>query len=228
MAKQINEEPIVDVEQAFSKTELYIEQNKKSLMIIAVVIVALVGGYFTYKYWYVAGEETKARTEMFKAEDFFGKDSIDKAMNGNGPAALGFIQIADDYSITPSGNLAEYYLGICYLKKGKYEEAISHLKEFNSADQIVGPQATGAIGDANMELGKTDEAITFYLKAAEQSVNNFTTPIFLKKAAMADEDKGNYADAVKLYERIKNEFAETAEGKEMDKYISRAKGLGNL
>jgi len=227
MAKRIIDEPIVDVEQAFTKTELYIEQNKKSLMIIAFVVIGLVGGYFAYKYWYVAGEETKARTDMFKAEDYFGKDSINKAMNGDG-VALGFTQIVDEYSITPSGNLAEYYLGICYLKKGQYEDAIEHLKEFDGSDQIVGPQATGAIGDANMELGKTDEAITFYLKAAEQNTNNFTSPMFLKKAALANEDKGNYADAVKLYERIKNEFAETSDGKDIEKYISRAKTLGNL
>src|ERR1035437_5195269 len=139
MAQEIKDEPIVDVEQAFSKTELYIEQNKKSLIIISFVIVALVGGYFAYKYWYVAGEETKARSEMFKAEAYFGIDSLDKAMNGNRAAASGFIQIADEYSITLSRNLAEYYLGICYLKKGKYQDAIAHLKEFNGADQIVGP-----------------------------------------------------------------------------------------
>ena len=224
---EIKDEPIVDVEQAFTKTEVYIEQNKKSLMIIATVIVALVGGYFAYKYWYVAGEETKARAEMFKAEAYFEKDSLDKAINGDG-VSLGFAQIVEDYSITPSGNLAEYYLGVCYLKKGQFEDAITHLQEFDGKDQIVTPVATGAIGDANMELGKVEEAITFYLKAAEQNGNKFTTPIFLKKAAMANEDKANYADAVKLYERIKNEYAETIEGREMDKYIARAKALGNL
>jgi tetratricopeptide (TPR) repeat protein len=221
MAQEVKDQPIVDVEQAFSKTELYIEQNKKSLLIILAVIIALAGGYYAYKYWYVAGEETKARVDMYQAEDLFGKDSLDKAITS-------FTTIVDDYSVTPSGNLAEYYLGICYLKKGKFEDAIEHLKAFDSNDQIVGPVATGAIGDANMELGKTDEAITFYLKAAEQNNNKFTSPIYLKKAAMANEDKANYADAVKLYERIKNEFAETMEGKEMDKYIARAKALGNL
>ena len=227
MAMEKEEAPIVDVAEAFSKTELYIEQNKKSLMTIAGVIIVLVGGYFAYKYWYVAGEETKARTEMFKAEQYFEKDSLNKAINGDGTSS-GFIQIADDYGITPSGNLAEYYLGMCYLKQGKYEDAIEHLKSFSSKDQIVAPLATAAIGDANMELGKTDEAITYYLKAAEQNTNNFDTPICLKKAAMANEEKGNYADAVKLYERIKNEFTETTEAKDIDKYIARAKTLGNL
>jgi hypothetical protein len=50
----------------------------------------------------------------------------------------------------------------------------------------------------------------------------------LKKAAMANEEKANYADAVKLYERIKNEFNETQEGRDVEKYIARAKALGNL
>ncbi len=227
MSQQISDEPVIDVEEAFSKTELYIEQNKKSLSIIAMVIIALVGGYFAYKYWYVAGEETKARAEMYKAESYFEKDSLDKAINGDGNS-LGFTQIVDDYSITPSGNLAEYYLGICYLKKGQYEEAISHLQEFNSKDQMIAPIATGAIGDANMELGKVDEAITYYIKAAEQSNNKFTTPIYLKKAALANEDKKAYADAVKLYERIKNEFGETTEGKEIEKYLARAKALAEM
>jgi tetratricopeptide (TPR) repeat protein len=227
MSEQITDEPIINVEEAFSKTELYIEQNKKSLSIIALVVVALVGGYFAYKYWYVAGEETKARSEMFKAEAYFEKDSLDKAINGDGNA-LGFSQIVDEYSITPSGNLAEYYLGICYLKKGQFEDAIQHLEDFDSKDQIVAPVATGAIGDAKLELGNVDEAISYYIKAAEQSSNKFTTPIYLKKAALANEDKGDYTAAVKLYERIKNEYSETSEGREIEKYIAHAKALGNL
>lgn len=228
MAKDIKDEPIVDVEQAFGKTEMYIEQNKKALGVIFVAIVVMVGGYFAYKFWYVAGEETKARTDMFMAEDYFGKDSIDFAMNGDGKGSIGFIEIAENYGITPSGNLAEYYLGMCYLKKGQYEEAIAHLEEFDGNDQIVAPLATAGIGDANMELGKIDEAITFYLKAAEQNNNLFDSPICLKKAGLAYEEKQNYADAIKIYERIKNEYAETMEGREMDKFIARAKVLGNL
>lgn len=228
MAKEMNDAPIVDVEQAFSKTELYIAQNKKSLGIILGAIAVLVGGYVAYKYWYVAGEETKARAEMFVAEDYFGKDSIDYAMNGDKNGSVGFIQIVEDYGITPSGNLAEYYLGVCYLKKGQFEEAISHLESFNGKDQIVAPLATAAIGDAHMELGNVDDAITFYLKAAEQNNNLFDSPICLKKAGLAYEEKQNYADAIKIYERIRNEYAETTEGREMDKFIARAKVLGNL
>jgi tetratricopeptide (TPR) repeat protein len=227
MAQEIKDQPIVDVEHAFSKTELYLEQNKKSLLIIGGVIVALIGGYLAYKFWYVSGEEEMARKDMFRAESYFAMDSLNQAINGDS-VAQGFSTVADEYGVTASGNLAQYYMGISLLRKGQFEEAITHLEEFESKDQIVSSIAVGAIGDCKMELGQTDEAITYYLKAAEQNKNKFTTPIYLKKAAMANEEKNNYADAVKLYERIQSEYAETAEGREMDKYIARAKTLGNL
>lgn len=227
MAQEKNNESLIDVENVFSKTELFVEENKKNITIILAAIIIVVGGYFAYKYLYIAGEEETAAKEMFKAEQYFNQENFEKAINGDGNA-IGFSQIVEDYGITPSGNLAQYYLGISLLKTGKFEEAIEHLEDFSSDDQIVGPQATAAIGDAYMEMQKVDEAITFYLKAAEQNINSFNTPLFLKKAALANEDKASYPVAVQLYERIKNEYPETETAREMDKYIARAKVLGNL
>jgi len=218
------DEPIVDVENAFSKTELFIEENKKSLTLIVLTIIALVGGYFAWKYWYVAGQEVEAQKEMFTAESYFEKDSLDKAINGDGEF-LGFVDIADKYSITASGNLAQYYLGISYLRKGAYEKAIEHLTKFDSDDQIIAPIAIGAIGDAHHELGQAEEAATYYLKAAEKNTNNFTTPVYLQKAGLAYEEMKNYTDALKVYKRIKTDFLETTEGRSIDKYIARAEAL---
>jgi len=227
MAQEKNNDSLIDVENVFSKTELFVEEHKKNITIILAALVIIVGGYFAYKYLYIAGEEEAAGKEMFKAEQYFNQENFEKAITGDGNA-IGFSQIVEDYSITPSGNLAQYYLGISLLKTGKFEEAIEHLEEFSSDDQIVGPQATAAIGDAYMELHKVDEAITFYLKAAEQNANSFNTPLFLKKAALANEKKASYPVAVQLYERIKNEYPETETAREMDKYIARAKVLGDL
>ena len=221
------DQPILDVQEAYGKTEQYIIENSKSLSIIAGAIIALVGGYFAWKYLYVADLEESARKEMFKAEQYFEQDSLNQAVNGS-VQYKGFVAIADEYGVTPTGNLAQYYAGICFLKKGEYEKAIEHLSEFNSKDEMVGPLATGAIGDAHMELGHTEDAVSYYLKAAEQSKNNFTSPIYLKKAALAYEEKGEYENAVKVYERIKNDFSETPEARDMDKYIARAKAMGGV
>lgn len=217
--------PIVDVEQAYSKVEQYVIDNQKSLSIIIGAVVLLVGGYFVWQKLIVEEQEKSANNEMFYAQQYFEQDSLDLAINGNGADRKGFLYITEEYGITKAGNLAEYYLGMCYLKKGEYENAIEHLNSFDGDDQIVAPLAIGAIGDAHMELGHTDEAISYYQQAADENKNNFTSPIFLKKAGMAYEEKGNYADAVKIYERIKVDFPDTDEGKEMDKYIAHAKAL---
>ena len=165
-----------------------------------------------------------AQAQMFQAEHYFEKDSLKLAMNGDGTNP-GFIQIIDDYGSTKSGNLAKYYLGICYLKQGDFQNAIDNLTSFSSDDQIVGPMAIGATGDAYMELGQTDKAIEYYLKAAKKKDNDFTASMFLQKAGWAYEILGQYDKAIEVYTKIQKEHNKSFEARDIDKYIARAKGL---
>jgi len=147
----------------------------------------------------------------------------------DGPKTMmGFKDLADNYSATKTGRVSNYYAGICLLRTGKFEEAIEYLEKYNGKDEMIAPVAIGAIGDANMELNKVDEAVNFYLKAAEQSTNSFTTPLYLKKAGFAYELKANYPEALAAYERVKNEYPKSTEAREIDKYIARVKTLGNI
>lgn len=220
------EEPIIDVEQAYSKTEHYIEENKNRLATAALVIVAIVGGYFAYKYLYVQPLDEEAQKQMWKAEQYFEKDSFDLALNGDGNY-FGFLQIIDDYGLTKTANLAHYYAGVSYLRKGEYETAIGHLEDFSSDDEMLSPIATGAIGDAFMELGKTEDALSQYVKAAEMKDNKFTAPLYLMKAGLAYELQGDYSGAKKVYEKIKKDYAETSEGRNVDKYLARVESFVN-
>ncbi len=86
----------------------------------------------------------------------------------------------------------------------------------------MGAVSLGAIGDANMELGDTDEALSYYEKAAEASVNNFTSPVYLQKAGFAAEKVGSYDKAIDYYAQIKENYPTTSEGRNADKYIARA------
>ncbi|MBL4577809.1 MAG: hypothetical protein JKX74_05010, partial [Flavobacteriales bacterium] len=118
MAKE-KDDKIVDVVEVYSKTEKYIDENQKSLTIIVTAIVVIIGVYFGYEKWVVAPQELRAQEEMYMAENWFEMDSLDLAINGD-MQWPGFKEIVDEYGITPSGNLANYYLGICYLRKGMY------------------------------------------------------------------------------------------------------------
>jgi len=216
--------------------EFFYEKNKKAITYGGGAILAIVALFSFYKFYWLPGQEKEAANEAFFAQTYFEKDSFNLALNGginvqtaDGPKTMmGFKDIADSYGSTKTGAVSNYYAGICLLRTGQFEEAISYLEKYNGSDEMLAPVAIGAIGDANMELNKIDEAIKFYLKAADKSINSFTTPIYLKKAAFAYEQKANYTEALATYERLKNEYGKTSEAREVEKYIARVKTLGNI
>lgn len=214
------------VSDAIGKTESFINQNKKSLGIIIGALVVAVGGYLFYQKVYVANKEKEAQAVLFYAEQYLAKDSLNLAINGDGNHP-GLEEIANEYSVSPSGNLARYYLGVAYMKQKQYEKAIESFKSYDAKDMITGAIAYGAIGDAYMDLKNTDEAISYYEKAAKENTNNFSTPIMLMKLGIAYEVKGDYKAAKEVYEKIKKEYPSTTEGTVADKYIGRAEAMIN-
>jgi tetratricopeptide (TPR) repeat protein len=223
---KLSENDLLNLEETLSKWEQKIEENKKSYSIILGAIIGVIAIYFAWSKLYVAPKEAEAQSEMFRAERYFAQDSLDKAMFGDGNY-LGFNDIIENYGVTKAANLACYYMGICYLKKGEFENAIKYLKKFDSNDQIVAPIALGAIGDANLELGNNEEAITYYLKAASASDNKFTTPIYLMRAGQIMEMVGKYKEAIEVYKKIKTDYNDSAEGREIEKYLARAEAKLN-
>jgi tetratricopeptide (TPR) repeat protein len=219
-----NTEVIVDVQGVYSKTEEFIENNKKMLSMILGGAVVVIGLYFAYTQMYLGPKEIEAQSSIFMAEKYFEKDSLDKAINGDG-VNYGFIDIIDEYSGTKTANLAHYYLGISYLRTGAYEDAIEQLKAFSSDDIMISSIAIGAIGDAYMELGNVDDAISYYEKAAKNNENELTTPMYLFKAGLAYEEKGDYAKAFDKYTTIKKDFSDSSEGRTIEKYLARAEAL---
>lgn len=209
------------VENVLSKTEQYIEDNQKSLLIIVAVIAVIVGGYLGFEKFYVAPLENEAQSQMFTAERYFEIDSFNLALYGDG-AELGFIDIIDDYGITSTANLAHYYAGISFLHLGEFENAIDYLKMFDSDDQMVGPLSLSAIGDAYRELEDYKEALSFYLKAVNKPENQLLTPVYLFKSGEVYEKLGKYEKAIEMYERIKKEFKRSNESRDIQKYITRA------
>ncbi len=217
-----NDENIIDLGSSYSKFENFFSTYKKALTFGLVAIVVLAGGFVYYMEMIQKPNEEKAKEEIFTAEYYFGLDSFNLALNGKEGEYYGFIQVIDEYGNTKAGNLAYYYAGICYLNNGKFQEAIDHLGKFSSNDIILSSMALGCMGDAYRELGNSEEAVKFYEKAADNNVNNYTTPLFLKKAALTfEEDLKNNEKALSLYKRIQKEFANTEVANDIEKYIAR-------
>lgn len=226
MAKNKKEETpqtMSSVEETLSRTEHYLEQNYKTLLIGLGAIVLIVGLVWLSKL-YFNKRNNEAQSQMFQAEKYLEMDSLKLALNGDGNY-LGFLDIAKDYKFTASGNLAKYSAGICYLHLGNYNEAIKFLDKYSKKDQVIGSLAIGATGDAYVELGNLDKGAAKYVEAADFAKNSFNTPLFLMKAGQIYELTGKYADALKLYEKIEAQYPESTEGSTIEKYIARVKLL---
>ena len=219
-----NEELIVDVQEVYSKTETFIEDNKKVLSIVILGAIIVIGSYFGYKKLIIAPMEIEAQSDMFMAEKYFEQDSLQLAINGDG-LNYGVLDIVDEYSGTKAANLAHYYLGICHRNIGDYEYAIEELKSFSSDDVMISTVAIGAIGDSYMELNDIDEAINYYEKAVSHGDNKLTSPIYLFKAGLAYEENQDFEGAKKKYKSIKADYPDSKEAQTIDKYISRVEAL---
>ncbi|UTD14855.1 tetratricopeptide repeat protein [Tenacibaculum mesophilum] len=216
-----------------NKSEEWIEKNSKPLFYGLVAVAALILVYLAYNKFIAEPTQQEASNELAyprtlfdEASTFAGAkaDSIyNLALIGGVNGKYGFIDIADQFSGTKAGNLANYYAGISYLKIKKYEEAIEYLSSFSSDDELLGPTALGAIGDAFADINQPEDALDYYQQAANKKDNQFTTPLFLFKAAQIAMDLKEYSKAEKLYTTIKEKYADSDQGRDIEKYINSAK-----
>jgi TolA-binding protein len=216
------------LDEGASKTEEWVLKNQK-IIFLAVGIVALITiGYLLFDKFVDGPKEEEAANEMFQAEQYFtqavnaqkSQDSLYNLSLNGGEGKYGFLAIIDKYSGTDAANLAHYFAGTAYLNTGKYKEAVQHLEDFKTKDEILKATALGATGDAFVQLGTFDEGLKFYLDAAKVSDNDVITPRFLFKAAQVSLELKKKEDALKYYKEIKEKYSTSTEGAMIDAYIA--------
>ena len=218
--------------ETLTSSEVFMLKYKKHIVIAVVALIVLVAGFFLYKNYVSAPRQEKASTELAKGQELFGMQQFEKALNGDGATFSGFIKLANDYSSTDAGNLANLYAGLCYANLNKWNEAVKYLDSYSPGnDAMVSPAAIAALGNAYAHVGKIDEAINALKKAAdkadsksEDGTNNSLSPTFLLQAGQLLESQNKKADALKVYQDIKKKYVNSAivQSQEIDKYIERA------
>jgi tetratricopeptide (TPR) repeat protein len=218
MAKEIKNENAEAVVEAVSKTEKFFQDNGKLISIICaafVVACALVFCWFKFAYQPKVNE---AQGQMAAAEQNFRAGDFELALNGDGNA-LGFVQIIDEYG-KKAGKAVYFYAGVCELQLGEWEQAIKYLESYKGKDTILAARATACIGDAYVGLEDYKKALTYFEKAAAAADNMFAAG-YLLKAGVTAEKIGETAKALSFYKKIKDQYPQSMEGYEIDKYIGR-------
>ncbi|WP_461532695.1 tetratricopeptide repeat protein [Sinomicrobium sp.] len=216
------------LDESASRTEAWVARNQKAIIVgIGVVAVAALG-FLGYQEFMKGPKNTEASNEMMFAQQLFNeainstnRDSLyTLALNG-AEGKYGFLDIIEKYKGTDAANLSYYSAGMAYLNMNKYQEAITHLEQFSSEDAMLGPLAKGGIGDAFMQLDQPEEALDYYERAFAANSNGFTTPRFLFKAGVTALELGKNDLALKYFNRVKDEYPDSEEGRTIDIYIGK-------
>ena len=225
-------EQVLEATENINNREAFFMKYKKAILIAVAAIIVVIAGVFLYISQISGPREEKASTALSKGQTYFNNEMFEQAVNGDGAGFIGFAKLADEYSGTKAGNLANLYAGLCYANLGKWAEAQKSLDAFSTEDdQMISPASQAALGDAYAHLNQLDKAVDAFKKAAdmadskaEDDTNNSLSPIFLIKAGEVLESQGKKDEALKIYQDIKKKYVNSmlVQSAEIDKYIERA------
>ncbi len=221
MAKKNTEDTILDVQEVYSKGEQFFEKN--STLIFGVLGVLIIGvlGFVLYTNYVGKPALEQANERMALAEAYWLKgDSLSTAIEGSGDFE-GIREIADEYGNSSVGMRANYMVGVYERDQKNFDEAISRFKAAGFNSPILGAFSNGNIGDCLVEKGASieaqdteggnldpeaaglyEEALPYFVKAAESSVDEMTTTLYYRKAANVCLKLGKYGQAKSMYEGI--------------------------
>ncbi|MGV9011798.1 MAG: tetratricopeptide repeat protein [Flavobacteriales bacterium] len=222
MAKHIEEEKDLDIGAIYTRSELFMEKNKRPVTIAVVAVLVIVAGLLGYRKFVSEPAAKQAADSIWKAQYYFEIDSLDLALNGDGNY-LGFTQMADEYGSTPTGKLAKFYIGVINHQQGNYEVALQYYKEADLGDDVLRVMAVGNQGDALVELGRPEEAVGQFMKAADMVKSEYTTPMFLMKAGIVYQQQNDWKNAAKCFGRIASDYPASPDANNAKKYEARAK-----
>ncbi len=193
----------------------------KPIVIAAVILLVLTGGYYGYKKFIQDPKEKQASEAMFHAEDYYRIDSVSLALNGDKVNA-GFLKVISRFPGTDAARLAAFYAGSCYLKLGDFNNAVKYLKDYKTPAGQVQAKASGLLGDAYSELGKKEDAVAAYKKAGTTfEKDEIISPEYLFRAGYLLESMGRAEDAIAMYQMIKDKYPGSQRGFDIDRYLAR-------
>ena len=210
------------MEETLNKSEAFFLKYKKAIIAAVGAIVVIIGGAVLYKTYISEPNEQKASTAIAKGQEYFAQGLFQQALAGDSAGFKGFVKLADEYSSTDAGNLANLYAGLCNAQLGKWEDAAKYLEKYDGADDaMISPVAEGALGNVYAHLNQLDKAVSHLKKAAEKADNNSLSPTYLVQAGEILESQGKADEALKLYQQVKEKYFNSMMYSRIDEYIER-------
>lgn len=209
---------IEEVNDALTGIGEKVQSNPKVIVWSCVAVAIVVAIVLIYVY-------AVRQPGINSANNALGQADMELLMGNDSVALAKYQQVAADHGYD-AGNLAKLNSAILLYRNGKYEEALTYLKDYSSSESIIGASAKSLEGDCYVNLNKYPEAIDCYKQAVKISDNNpHYTPAFLLKEATVLREQKDFKAEAEIYEQIVNDYPEYGNeiGVDIRKYLERAK-----
>ncbi|WP_372946379.1 tetratricopeptide repeat protein [Muriicola sp.] len=218
------------LDESASRSEQWVARNQNYILGVIGVIAVAVLGYLGYNQFVQEPRNASAANEMLYPNQYFNqalegtaeKDSLFLLALNGAEGKYGYLDIIEEYSGTPSANIATYAAGMAFKELKQYDKAIEYLEQVNPDEEITASLALGGIGDAFFQLGQAADALGYYEKAFAEDDNTLTTPLYLHKAGIAALELGQKEKALKYFQRIKDDYPDANEARNIDAFIGMA------
>lgn len=203
-------ESIVDVQEVYTKTEMFLENNRKGLSVVLGALVLIFGGFFAFQYLYKNPKEVEASNAAIRADLYAEMDSLEWAVKGKDEFE-GYEALAEKYGSTAVGKRANFWCGVYYRDKMvDYAAALEYFKKADFEDEALGIEAIGCVGDMYVMTDNLEEGAKWLEKAAQKAnrsaSRDFTGPIYGLKAAKVYMELNKNDKAVSLLQYIVDNF----------------------
>ena len=231
MANKKAQNEALEISETLNQSEAFFLKHKKAIIGIIAAVILIIVGCMLVKSYVIEPNEQEASTVLAKGQQYFNEGQFDKALKGDGAGFTGFAKVAEDYSSTDAGNLANLYTALCYAHQAKpdWKKALEYADKFSTGkDMLISPASQMALGDIYANNDQLDKAVESFKKAAKMAdskaadnTNNSISPVALKKAAIILESQNKKAEALDIYNDIKKKYVNSPAYQDIDKYIQR-------
>jgi len=208
---------------AYFKIYDRIYNYRKQIIIGAVALAVVALGLILY-YNNLQAENERAMTELGKVYPVYDQENYQRAIDGIPERGImGLRDIAVNFKRTEAGKIATFYLANAYYHLGQYDEAYRYFDDFRGSDNLLRASALAGKAAIYEIRGEHAQAAELFERAATRFGQTAITPENLKHAGRNYLEAGNAAKALRIFEKIQNDYPEAAISRDVERFIAQIK-----
>ena len=180
---------------------LYVAIKYKSIIIGAFVLLIGIGGGIFFWMQHQKTSEQEAALQLSRVAALLDRGDYKTAINGAGKTP-GLKKISEEYSGTPSGNMATLLLANAYYSIKDFDSALKVFKSVSIENKDLAAAALAGTADSYVGKNQLGLAAESYQEASKKAENTVLKAQYLAHAADSYQAINQLQKASELYTKI--------------------------